>query len=80
MDTLKEQDGICTYRWKIADTGIGMSKEFLKHIFEPFAQEKQDARSVYHGTGLGMSIVKNLVEQMGGTIEVDSETGAWKQE
>ena len=75
VDMLDEQNGICTYRWKITDTGIGMSKEFLKHIFEPFAQEKQDARSVYQGTGLGMSIVKSLVEQMGGTIEVDSEAG-----
>lgn len=75
VDMLDEQNGICTYRWKITDTGIGMSKEFLKHIFEPFAQEKQDARSVYQGTGLGMSIVKSLVEQMGGAIEVDSEAG-----
>ena len=43
-----------------------MGKEFLQHIFEPFAQEKNDARSVYQGTGLGMAIVKRLVDQMGG--------------
>lgn len=75
VDTLDEKDGICTYRWKITDTGIGMSKEFISHIFEPFAQEKQDARSVYQGTGLGMAIVKSLIDQMGGTIEVSSEVG-----
>lgn len=73
VDTLEEHDHICTYRWTIRDTGVGMSKEFLKHIFEPFAQEKNDARSVYQGSGLGMAIVKSLVDQMGGTIEVTSE-------
>ncbi len=69
------KDGIVTYRWKIADTGIGMSQDFLSHIFEPFAQEHSDARSVYQGTGLGMAIVKNLVDKMNGTIEVSSEEG-----
>ena len=66
---------ICHYRWIITDTGVGMSEEFLKHIFEPFAQEKSDARSVYQGTGLGMAIVKGLIEQMGGSISVTSEVG-----
>ena len=47
----------------------------LKHIFEPFAQEKQTARSEYQGTGLGMPIVKKLVEQMGGTISITSKEG-----
>ena len=47
VESLGEQDGICTYRWTISDTGIGMSKEFLEHIYEPFVQEKSDARSVY---------------------------------
>ena len=75
VDALEEKDGICTYRWTISDTGEGMSKEFLEHIFEPFAQEKSDARSVYQGTGLGMAIVKSLINQMGGTIIVDSEKG-----
>ncbi len=60
---------ICT----ITDTGIGMSKEFVTHLFEPFSQEKVDARSVYQGTGLGMSIVKSLVAKMNGTITVNSE-------
>ena len=69
------QDGWCVYRWTISDTGVGMSQEFLDHIFDPFAQEKNDARSVYQGTGLGMTIVKGLIEQMHGNIEVTSEVG-----
>ena len=52
-----------------------MSQEFLDHIFDPFVQEKNDARSVYQGTGLGMTIVKGLIEQMHGNIEVTSEVG-----
>lgn len=52
-----------------------MSEEFLQRIFEPFAQERSDARSVYQGTGLGMAIVTSLVEQMGGTITVTSREG-----
>ena len=64
--------GRVTYRWTISDTGVGMSREFLKHLFEPFAQEHSDARSVYQGTGLGMTIVRGLVEKMNGTIEVTS--------
>ena len=56
-----------------SDTGIGMSKEFQKHLFEPFTQESNDARSTYSGTGLGMAIVKNLLDKMGGTIDFSSE-------
>ena len=63
------------YKCSIADTGIGMEKEFLEHIFEPFSQENSDARTVYQGTGLGMSIVKTLIERMEGTITIDSEPG-----
>lgn len=63
------------YEWQISDTGIGMKPEFLEHIFEPFAQERTDARSIYRGTGLGMAIVKSLIDRMGGTIEVTSEEG-----
>ena len=55
------------------DTGIGMSKEFQQHIFEPFAQEFNSARSSFGGTGLGMPIAKSLVETMGGNIEFESE-------
>lgn len=75
VEALGDKDGICTYRWTITDTGIGMSEEFLKHIFDPFVQEKDDARSVYHGTGLGMTIVKRLVEQMNGSIQITSKKG-----
>ena len=74
-DSLGEQDGKCTYRWTISDTGIGMSPDFIDHIFEPFTQEKQDARSYYHGTGLGMTITKELVDRMGGSIAVTSQLG-----
>ena len=56
-------------------TGIGMSKEYLKHIFEPFSQERNDSGSTQQGIGLGMSIVKGLIEKMGGTIKIKSEEG-----
>lgn len=75
MEAADVHDGICTYRWTISDTGIGMSPEFLIHIFDPFSQEKTDARSVYQGTGLGMAITKGLIEQMNGSIEVISQVG-----
>lgn len=63
------------YTCTITDTGIGMSREFLQHLFEPFVQEKVDARSVYYGTGLGMAIVKSLVDMMHGMINVVSRPG-----
>ena len=69
------EDDTVTYRMVIADTGIGMSQEFLKHIYEPFAQEGEDARSEFRGTGMGMPIVHELVELMGGHIEIESELG-----
>ena len=75
VDFLGEKEGHCTYRWTISDTGIGMKPEFVKRIFDPFVQERKDARSIYQGTGLGMTIVKSLVEQMGGTITATSEEG-----
>ncbi len=75
LECLGANDGTVVYRWTISDTGVGMSEEFIRHIFEPFAQEKHDARSVYQGTGLGMSIVKSLVEKMNGTIQVESKVG-----
>ena len=58
-----------------ADNGIGMSENFQKHAFEPFAQEDASARTAYSGTGLGLSITKELVEQMGGTIRFESTRG-----
>ena len=75
VDYMGSEAGRVTYRWTIADTGIGMSEEFLKRIYEPFAQEQIDARSVYKGSGLGMTIVKSLVDKMGGTIEIKSKEG-----
>lgn len=66
-------NGMAAYRFVCRDTGCGMSKEFLSHAFEPFAQEDTSARTAYMGTGLGLSIAKQLVQMMGGTIEVESE-------
>jgi len=72
-ELVKHDDNIVTYKVTVKDTGIGMSKDFMDHIFEPFVQEHTDARSTYNGTGLGMAIVKSLVDKMNGTIEVESE-------
>ena len=69
------QDGTASCRFVIEDTGIGIGEDFKAHIFEPFTQEHQGARTHYHGVGLGMSIVKKLVDQMGGTVAVDSQLG-----
>ena len=74
-DYTEAVDGITTYEWTITDTGIGMSREYQEHIFEPFSQEREDARSTQQGIGLGMAIVKGLIEKMGGTIEVKSKEG-----
>ena len=63
------------YRFTVKDTGIGMSPGFVGHIFEAFSQEENRDRTQYKGTGLGMSICKQLVELMGGRIEVQSEQG-----
>ncbi len=57
----------------IRDTGIGMSEEFLEHLFEPFQQENAAVRTKYGGTGLGLPIAKNLAEKMGGTIACESQ-------
>ena len=59
------------FEFHCKDTGVGMSKEFQNHIFEPFTQETGGARSVYGGTGLGMPITKKLIERMGGTIKFE---------
>ena len=62
-------------RFIVADNGYGMSAEFLKNLFEPFAREDNDKINGIQGTGLGMAITKNIVELMGGSISVDSEPG-----
>ena len=64
------------YKFVISDTGIGMSPEFLKRIYEPYAREMRFSDRQASGTGLGMSITKNLVSQMGGEIQVESTPGA----
>ena len=61
--------------YRVQDTGVGMSEEFLTKLFDEFAQEKNDARTQYKGTGLGMAITKRYVEMMGGTIAVESKKG-----
>lgn len=66
-------NGRALFCFSVSDTGIGMAPEFLKHIYEPFAQEGDNARSKFQGTGMGMPIVKSLIELMGGTIEISSE-------
>lgn len=64
------------YEFRIEDSGIGMSREYMEHeLFQPFTQEKADARTQYKGTGLGMSIVKGLIDRMNGTISVRSTPG-----
>ena len=69
-----------TFEFEIKDTGIGMSEDYIEnHLFTPFSQAKQDARTRYEGTGLGMSIVKGLVDKLGGSIEVKSEVGVGTQ-
>lgn len=68
-------EGKSYFQITIKDTGIGMSKEYLPHLFEEFTREKSTTENRIKGTGLGMSIVKRLVELMGGTIDVKSELG-----
>lgn len=62
-------------QYRITDTGIGMSEEFIDHIFDEFSQEDHGARTQYKGTGLGMAITKQYVDLMGGTISVESKKG-----
>ena len=67
--------GCVCYEFRIKDNGIGMSEEFQKHIFEEFSREESSTVSGIQGTGLGMSITKNIVDLMGGTIAIESEPG-----
>lgn len=62
-------------RYRVTDTGVGMTKEFVKHIFDEFSQEESSARTYYKGSGLGMAISKRYVDLMGGNISVESEKG-----
>ena len=71
-EELKGEERQAVYCFRCTDTGRGMSEEFIKHAFEPFAQEEQSARTAYMGTGLGLAIAKQLTEMMNGKIEVKS--------
>ena len=75
MEIPSEQPGMTTMEFICRDAGIGMTEEFQKHIFEPFAQEYTGSRTKFVGTGLGMAIARKLVEKMGGTITFESEKG-----
>lgn len=77
---ISSDDSKVTFEFEIKDTEIGMSEDYIEnHLFTPFSQAKQDARTRYEGTGLGMSIVKGLVDKLGGNIEVKSEVGVGTQ-
>ena len=67
--------GCGNYEFRIKDNGIGINKEFQKHIFEEFTREESSTVSGIQGTGLGLSITKNIVDLMGGTIALESEPG-----
>ncbi len=68
-------NGVANMQFVVEDNGIGMEEEFLQYVFEPFERERNDTTNFTEGTGLGMAITKNLVELMGGTIQVESEVG-----
>ena len=73
------EDGYGSYEIRIQDTGIGMSKEFVKKMFNPFERERTSTDSGIEGTGLGLSIAKSILDQMGGTIEVLTAPGSGTQ-
>ena len=75
VESVAQFDGKSTLRFTMSDTGIGMSKEYLPKLFDPFTQEDSSATNQYGSTGLGMPITKNVVELMNGVIEVESEKG-----
>ena len=69
-------EGKAVFELRVKDNGIGMSEEFAQHVFEPFEREQSSTVSKIQGTGLGMAIAKNIIEMMGGTIEVKTKKGA----
>lgn len=71
----RNENGYGIYEFRVKDNGIGMSREFLDTIYEPFTRAQSSTVSGVQGTGLGMAITKNIVEMMGGTIEIESEEG-----
>lgn len=75
LEEIEKEEGLSDYKAIVQDTGIGISKEYLPHIFENFTREKTSSESGVIGTGLGMPIVKKLVDLMHGTINIESEEG-----
>ena len=75
VEQIAQFDGKSTLRFTMADTGIGMSEDYLPHIFDTFSQEDSSATNKYGSSGLGMAITKNIVEMMNGNIEVKSQKG-----
>ena len=75
IEQLSQTDGICTLRFIIKDTGIGMDEEYIPKIFDSFTQEDVTTTNKYGGSGLGMAITKNFVEMMNGEIQIESEKG-----
>ena len=75
MEKTGAPPGYANYEFHVKDTGIGMSEEFVSHIFEPFERERNSTISGIQGTGLGMAITKNIVDMMNGTISVKSQQG-----
>lgn len=75
IQTDEASGGYASYQFKVKDNGIGMSEEFLKHLFEPFEREQTSTISGIQGTGLGLTITKNIIDMMNGSITVESEEG-----
>ena len=75
VEQIEQADGMCTLRFIMKDTGIGMDKKYIPKIFESFSQEDATTTNKYGGSGLGMAITKNFVEMMNGEIQVESEKG-----
>ena len=70
-----DKDGYASFRFSVTDTGYGMTPEFIEHIFEPFTRAENSVTNKVQDTGLGMAITKNIVDLMGGTIDIQSEVG-----
>lgn len=79
VEQLESGADIVNYSFVVSDNGIGMSKEFQEHIFDEFAREQSSTMSGVEGTGLGMSIVKKLIDSMGGKIKIESEQNVGTQ-
>jgi len=75
VDESREKQDYSVCRFRVSDTGVGISPKFLQHIFEPFERERSTTQCGEYGTGLGLSIAKGLVDRMGGTLAVESEPG-----